>query len=66
MPMLLWLPMIFMGAFLEMARIANENRERSWALFGGVAGANVAPIEPHHTFQSITHVNAWRREVGRN
>src|SRR5262249_43259192 len=49
---------VFMGAFLdEMARIANENIERSFALFGRVPGANIAPIESRRAYQSIAHIN---------
>ena len=57
MPMLFWLPTVFMGAFLEMTRIANENRERSLTLFGEGADANVASIEPYSTYQRNARIN---------
>ena len=46
MPILFWLPAIFMGAFFELARIACESTERSLALSGGAMLPN-DPKEPY-------------------
>ena len=48
MPMLFWLPTIFLGAFLEMARISYESIHRPTTVSRGVTGVNVTPAEPSY------------------
>jgi hypothetical protein len=65
MPMLFWLPTIFFGAFLEMAKIAYENIDGSETLSGGVAGVNVTPAAPRRAYPSIADTVDSSRDAAR-